>query len=70
MPDYIPEKKNYIRLKEAEGFWQIKEIEENKISLIYQYYGEPGGSLPAWLVNMFIVDGPMDTLTNLKKMLE
>ncbi len=70
VPDYIPEKKDYLRLKEAEGFWQVKEIGENKISVIYQYYGEPGGSLPGWLVNMFIVDGPVETLTNLKEMLQ
>ncbi len=70
VPNYIPEKKDYIRLKDASGFWQIKQTGENKINLIYQYYGEPGGNIPGWLVNMFIVDGPLETLINLKEILE
>ena len=67
LPDYIKEKEDFLRIRDANGKWQFVPKEGGKIEVTYQFYGDPAGSLPNWLINMFIVDGPYDTLINLKK---
>ena len=63
--DLKPEVSGYVRMKEVFGSWTfIPKLDKTKI--IYQFYGDPSGSLPAWLINMFIVDGPHETLVNLR----
>ena len=59
-----------VRMTQADGFWRIKELGDNKCQVTYQFESDPGGSLPAWLINMFIVDGPYDTLVALKEKVE
>lgn len=59
-----------VRMKKAHGYWKLTTIAKNKTKVYYQFLGDPGGSLPSWLVNMFIVDGPFDTFVALKKKVE
>ena len=65
--DYIPHKKGFIRMKSAKGFWKITPKSSTETIVKYQFVADPSGSLPAWVVNMFIVDGPYKTLTALKE---
>jgi hypothetical protein len=69
-PDYIEVQEDFLRIKNAKGLWQFTPQTNNKIEVIYQFYGDPEGSLPGWLINMFIVDGPYTTMLNLKKKTE
>lgn len=69
-PDYLEKKDDFLRIKNAKGKWQFTPQGNNKIEVIYQFYGDPAGSIPGWIINMFIVDGPYTTLTNLKKKVE
>ena len=64
--DVIPEKENIVRIKEAKGRWVINKVDKNTVEITYQYYGDPGRNIPSWLINMFIVNGPYETLLNLK----
>ena len=70
MPQYIDEKEGYLRLPEIKGKWQFEKQDDRKIKVIYQFYGDPGGNLPNWLINAFIVDGPFETLSNISKKFE
>ncbi len=63
--DHKPEVSGYVRMKEVFGSWTFIP-KGGKTKIIYQFYGDPAGSLPAWLINMFIVDGPHETLVNLR----
>lgn len=63
--NYIPESKDAIRIPESRGFWKLTP-KENKVEVEYQYMGDPGGSLPSWAVNLFIVDGPYKSLMALR----
>ena len=65
--DYIPIKDNCLRLKIAKGSWTLTPLKDNKTKVVYQFFGDPEGSLPAAIVNMFIVDGPHTTLENLRE---
>lgn len=68
VPNYIAEKEDFIRLKISNGSWEFTPIENNKIDVTYRFYGDPEGSLPEWLINVFIVTGPYETLTNMNNM--
>ncbi len=46
-------------------FGNFKE-ENNNVTVIYQFHGDPGGDVPAWLANSFVVSHPYKTLQNLK----
>jgi hypothetical protein len=40
------------------------------INIIYIFEAEPGGSLPAWLANMFADKGPYESFKNLSELLK
>lgn len=69
-PDKFPIDKDFMRIQAAGGEWLLEPLGENQAKLTYQFYADPGGSVPAWLVNSFIVQGPFNTFTNLKKRVE
>jgi hypothetical protein len=66
LPDYIEENKNMVRIRNGTGFWELEENKENEIKVVYQFHGEPGGDIPAWLANSFVVSHPFKTMKNLK----
>ncbi len=43
---------------------------DNQVRMIMEGYFEPGGSLPAWVVNMFLSEGPYESLMAIKKTYE
>jgi hypothetical protein len=70
LPDYIAENKDIVRIREGSGFWDLEEDDNNSVKVTYQYHGEPGGDIPAWLANSFVETHPMQTLKNLKNRLK
>jgi ribosome-associated toxin RatA of RatAB toxin-antitoxin module len=66
LPDLIVEDKDFIRIREGSGFWELEEDDSNNVKVTYQFHGEPGGDIPAWLANSFVVTQPFQTLQNLK----
>ena len=69
LPDFIPKVDGMIRISEGSGFWELKEDSNNNVKVTYQFHGEPGGEIPAWLANSFVVGHPFETLKNLKNRL-
>ena len=63
--DYIKEKEDMIRIKEAEGNWQLTPMPNGEVKISYQFYADPAGSLPEWVINMFIVDAPFQMFESL-----
>lgn len=68
VPDAVPISDDYVRIKISEGSWIFKKIGDNRIEVIHQFLSDPGGSIPMFIVNMFIVSGPYKTLENLKEL--
>ncbi|WNW10803.1 START domain-containing protein [Pseudomonas sp. DTU_2021_1001937_2_SI_NGA_ILE_001] len=66
-PTYVPEEKGYVRVAEVEGFWQLTPKGPNRTEVTYQVHTDPGGSVPSWLSNKFVVDAPFNTLKALKE---
>lgn len=65
-PDYIKRKKGYERLCKGKGKWVLKQV-GNQVQVMYTFAGDPGLPLPAWIINMFLVDGPFKTFVNLRE---
>ena len=70
IPDYIPEKEGIVRMPISKGHWYVYQLDKQTTKIEYIYGGDPGGSIPSWVVNLFIVDGPYKSLVNLKRYLE
>ncbi|NQY68732.1 MAG: hypothetical protein HRT72_13540 [Flavobacteriales bacterium] len=66
--DVVELDEDYVRITTLSGYWLFEQINNEEIKLTYEILADPAGNLPAWVVNMFIVDGPHETLTNLHKM--
>lgn len=60
------ENDDYVRMTKSYGFWKLTTVGSNT-TVHFQYFASPGGSLPDWIINMFIVDNPFQTLTLLKE---
>lgn len=66
MSDLIPEKKDVVRIPRAEGKWVVEPIGENELRIHYTFIVDPGGSVPVWLINLALAEGPYETFRNLK----
>ncbi|MDZ5601881.1 START domain-containing protein [Pseudomonas sp. RP23018S] len=68
-PAYLPEEKGFVRVTKVEGFWKLVPQGDNTW-VTYQVHTEPGGSVPSWLANKFVVDAPFNTLKHLRERVE
>jgi ribosome-associated toxin RatA of RatAB toxin-antitoxin module len=59
-----------VEIESIKGHWLFKKLDENTTSVAYQFVSDPGGNLPEWLVNSFILKTPYLTLKNLRDMME
>lgn len=51
----------------SRGYW-ILNPSNGGTNLEYSFLVDPGGNIPAWLVNAFIVDTPFNSLKNLREL--
>lgn len=70
IPDEAPESEDYIRIQAMNGYWELTPNGDGSVHVVYSLSSDPGGSVPAWLVNASIVEQPYRTLQNLRRMLE
>jgi len=69
-PKGLPEKKGLIRIQHYKASWEVKPVESKKIAITYFLEVDPAGSLPAWVVNMFVTTGPYETFARLGDLLK
>ncbi len=58
MHNYIPPNKGYIRITQFEAQWKLTTLPLTKTDAHYMALANPAGSIPAWFLNLFMVDGP------------
>lgn len=68
--NYMPEKKNLVRIPMSNGTWNISTKSGKVMHLQYILQLDPGGSIPGWILNMFATKGPIETFENLKNRME
>mgnify|MGYP000244705578 CR=1 FL=1 len=67
--NYTPVNRNKVRVPKYEAHWIITPKNKNTMDIVYLIAVDPGGSLPAWVVNLGLSDGPLKTMKNLKSRL-
>ncbi|MEP6613640.1 MAG: START domain-containing protein [Mucilaginibacter sp.] len=66
VPGVVPIKKGIVRIDNSIGKWVITPLGQNQVHVEYSIHVDPGGALPAWLVNIFATDAPMKIFKSLK----
>jgi hypothetical protein len=70
VPGYTPEKSGMVRVPRSDISWYVTMPSAKTISIVYIFDAEPGGSLPAWVVNMFTDKGPYESFKKLSELLK
>ena len=70
LPDYIPRKKDIVRVVQSHCNWVIKPVSKNLILIEFTIFADPGGAIPAWLINLMSSYGPFETFKKLKTELQ
>jgi hypothetical protein len=60
---------DFVRM-DGYGFWKIKERLSGEIEIDFQMQINPGGSIKAWVANMFVSDSPFYTMQKLREALK
>ena len=68
-PELVPEKKGIVRMHNACGYWKVEKLKNGRTKITQQFFADPEGNIPGWVVNLFLVDGPYDTFMNLLSLL-
>ena len=64
--DMVPKKDKIVRVTNSNGKWVISPVGKDKVKIVYTLHADPGGSIPAWLTNMFATQGPSQSFKKLK----
>lgn len=64
--NYLPSKKNLIRVKYSNALWTITPLNNAQFKVEYKIQIDPGDGVPAWILNMFATNGPYESFKNLK----
>jgi hypothetical protein len=68
--DFLPIDPNFVRVPSLHSNWVIKKTGENKLIGEYTIKVDPGGMVPAWLVNLFIDKAPYESVLKMRKLLQ
>jgi hypothetical protein len=69
-PDYIPHREGFVRVPLSEAHWYITVVDHTTLKVKHSILIDPGGSIPAWLMNLSLAEGPFETFKNLREYLE
>ncbi|MCE7064621.1 START domain-containing protein [Dyadobacter sp. CY326] len=70
VPGFVPPKTGIVRISHSKGLWIIKPLSKDKISIVYTLQVDPGGDIPAWVVNTFSAQGPLQSFRKMKQELQ
>ena len=69
-PKPYPVPKDVVRVPMSRGEWLVTEVGPRMLKVHYTMRIDPGGTIPAWLVNLVAAQAPYQTFKNLKQRLE
>lgn len=65
----MPRRKGLVRVTHAETRWTFTPVGRGMVRITTEAHIEPGGPIPAWVVNMLLVKSPFKTLSNMRNIL-
>jgi len=63
-------KSKFIEIKRCKGFWEFRQKEENLVQLSHQFIADPGGFVPGFIINIFLVNNPILTIQSMRRLLK
>ncbi|MBT8274768.1 MAG: hypothetical protein KJO39_01355 [Bacteroidia bacterium] len=66
---FIPVSDDYVRMPISRGYWILTPSGDGT-DIEYSFLADPGGNIPAWLANQFIVSNPFKTIKGLREYLK
>ncbi len=66
LPSYLPENKNIVRIQQSYSKWLITPVQKGQVQIEYVLQVDPGGNIPAWLINLFATKGPLESFQKLR----
>lgn len=66
----LPAKPNIVRISRSTATWTITPVARDQVKVEYILQVDPGGDLPAWLINPFASKGLVETFKNLRGQLK
>lgn len=51
------------------GKWTAQQISASELQIEFQMQVDPGGSIKAWMANMFVTDSPFYTMNGMRKVI-
>lgn len=67
VPDFIPKKDGITRVASSSSTLDAVSIGPGRIQVEFKSNVDPGGNLPAFLMNQFAVDGPFESFSELRR---
>lgn len=65
----VPLKKEVVRVPHWRAVWTIRALDAKRLRVEYRFAVDPGGGLPAWLVNSLAAQGPYDSFSKMEEVL-
>ena len=66
----LPEKKGIVRVPMSQVNWTVTPRADHGLDVVYIAQADPGGTMPAWLINAFITKGPLETFIKLRELVK
>lgn len=67
VPDAIPAVSSVVRMVDADAVIELEPLPDGRTRIRQSGYSDPGGSVPSFIINFFIVDGPLQMIQDLRK---
>ena len=68
-PTLVPRLAEVVRISDMQSRWVFTPVGKGKMYSEYTFRANPGGNVPAWMVNLALDEGPLRTIEGLRKML-
>lgn len=62
----LNKKSGLVRVTHFKSEWIITPADKGKFDLLYTFSADPGGQIPAWIVNTFAEFGPLNTIKQIE----
>ena len=63
----VPPKGNTVRVPMLQATWTVVPVSSSRLEVDYVIQIDPGGSVPAWMINLVAAQAPYNSFINLKE---
>jgi hypothetical protein len=69
LPDRLPLAKGKVRVQALNSIWRFTPLEGGRTEIYFDQHSDPGGFIPPFIVNKLVVDMPLHSFRNMRKMI-